>query len=120
MLLFGQNVVLDVADGEGAIAPQQPHHLAGVLRLHGSKPSVALAPVLPHRRDEEAKILRRHIGQRVRPVLEHAFVGALGPAQVGAGIGRDAAIENVVMAALDHIDGVDLHIAEMLDRSGDG
>ena len=116
MLLFGQNVVLDVADGQRTIAPQQPHHLAGVLRLHGSKPSVALAPVLPHRRDEEAKILRRHIGQRVRPVLEHAFVDALRPAQVRAGITRDAAIENVMMAALDDVNGVDLHIAEMVHR----
>ena len=118
MFLLGQNVVLDVADGQRAVAPQQPHHLAGVLRLDGSEPSVALAPVLPHRRDEEAKILRRHIGQRMRPVFEHAFVDALGLAQVGAGIGRDAAIENVVMAALDDVDGVDLHIAEMVHGGG--
>ena len=72
-----------------------------------------------HRRDEEAKILRRHIGQRMRPVFEHALVDALGLAQIGAAIGRDAAIENVVMAALDHVDGVDLHIAEMVHRRRD-
>ena len=54
----------------------------------------------------------------MRPVFEHAFVGALGLAQVGAGIGRDAAIENVVMAALDDVDGVDLHIAEMVHGGG--
>ena len=52
----------------------------------------------------------------MRPVFEHAFVDALGLAQVGAGIGRDAAIENVMMAALDDVDGVDLHIAEMVHR----
>ena len=89
---------------------------ACVLRLDGSKPSVALAPVLSHRRDEEANILRRHIGQRMRPVFEHALVDALRLAQVRAGIGRDAAIENVMMAALDDVDGVDLHVAEMVHR----
>ena len=61
MFLLGQHVVLDVADGQGAIAPQQPHHLAGVLGLDGSEPSMAFAPVLSHRRHEEAKILRRNV-----------------------------------------------------------
>ncbi len=55
----------------------------------------------------------------MRPVFEHALVDALGLPQVRAGIGGDAAIENVMVAALDHIDGVDLHIAEMLDRRRD-
>ena len=55
----------------------------------------------------------------MRPVFEHALVDALGLAQVGAPIGRDAAEENVVMAALDDVDGVDLHIAEMVHRGGD-
>ncbi len=81
---------------------------------------MALAPVLPHRRDEEAKIPRRHIGQRMRPVFEDASVDALGLPQVGAPIGRDAAMENVMMAALDHMDGVDLHVAEMIHRRGNG
>ena len=52
----------------------------------------------------------------MRPVFEHALVDALGLAQVGAGVGRDTAIENVMMAALDDVDGVDLHIAEMVHR----
>ena len=52
----------------------------------------------------------------MRPVFEHALVDALGLAQIGAAIGGDAAIEDVMMAALDHVDGVDLHIAEMVDR----
>jgi porphobilinogen deaminase len=45
---------------------------------------VALAPVFPHRRNEKAKVLRGNVGQRVRPVFEHALVDALGLAQVGA------------------------------------
>ena len=52
----------------------------------------------------------------MRPVFEHALVDALRLAQVRPGIGRDAAIENVMMAALDDVDGVDLHIAEMVHR----
>ena len=50
------------------------------------------------------------------PVFEHALVDALRLAQVRAGVSRDAAIENVMMAALDDVDGVDLHIAEMVHR----
>ena len=56
----------------------------------------------------------------MRPVFEHALVDALGLPQVRAAIIGDAAEENVVMAALDHVDGVDLHIAEMLHRGGGG
>ena len=52
----------------------------------------------------------------MRPVFEHALVDALRLLEVGAAIGGDAAVEDVMVAALDHIDGVDLHIAEMLDR----
>ncbi len=62
----------------------------------------------------------RHVGQRVGPVFEHASVGALGLTQVGAAIGRDAAVEDVMVAALDDVDGVDLHIAEMVDRGRHG
>ncbi len=54
------------------------------------------------------------------PVFEHALVDALGLPQVRAAIIGDAAEENVVVAALDHVDGVDLHIAEMLHRGGSG
>ena len=45
---------------------------------------MAFAPVLPHRRDEEAKIPRRHVGQRMGPVFENALVDALGLPQVRA------------------------------------
>ena len=54
----------------------------------------------------------------MRPVFEHAPVGALGLAQVGAPIGGDAGVEDVMVAALDDVDGVDLHIAEMFDGGG--
>ena len=49
------------------------------------------------------------------PVFEHAFVDALGLAQVRAPVFGNAAPENMVVAALDHVDGVDLHVAEMFD-----
>ena len=52
------------------------------------------------------------------PVFEHAFVDALRLLEIGAAIGGDAAIEDVMVAALDHVDGVDLHIAEMGHRLG--
>jgi len=54
----------------------------------------------------------------MRPVFEHTSVGALGLPQVGATIVGNARVENVVMAALDDVDGVDLHIAEMGNRIG--
>src|SRR5262249_30082270 len=50
----------------------------------------------------------------VRPVLEDALVDALRLAQVVAPVTRNARVEDLVMAALDHVDGVDLHVAEML------
>ena len=54
------------------------------------------------------------------PVFEHASVGALGLAQVGPAVFGNPVPENMVVAALDHVDGVDLHIAEMFDRGGHG
>ena len=115
MLLLGEHVVLDVADRQRTGA-QEPHHLARIGRLDRGVPFVPLAPVLAHRRQEEAKIVRRHIGQRMGPVFEHALVDTLRLAQVRAGVGRDTAIENVMMAALDDVDGVDLDVAEMGDH----
>src|SRR5665213_3024078 len=120
MLLFGQDIVVDVADGQRAVAPDQPHHLAQIGRRHRGEPPMALALMLLHRRDEEADIAGRHIGQRVGPVFEHALVGALGLAQIASPVVGDAGPQHVVMRALDDVDGVDLHIAEMLDRGGGG
>ena len=50
------------------------------------------------------------------PVLEHGLVDALGLAQIGAAVVGNPAPENMVVAALDDVDGVDLHITEMFDR----
>ena len=97
MFLFDQHVVLDVADGKRPVTPQQPHHLARIRRSDRAEPSMAFALVQLHGGDEQAKILRRHVGQRMRPVLEHAFVDALGLPQVGAGVIGDAAIENMMV-----------------------
>src|SRR6516165_4483075 len=36
--------------------------------------------------------------------------------QVGAAIVRDAAEQNVVVTTLDNVDGVDLHVPQVLDR----
>ena len=118
MLLVHQHVVLDVADGECSALPDQAHYLAHVLGFHRRKPSVAFAAMASHGGNEEAQIAGRHIGQCVGPVFEHAFVGALGMAQIGAGIGRNPVPENVMVTALDHVDGIDLHIAEVFDRRG--
>ena len=52
----------------------------------------------------------------MRPVFEHGLVDALRLTQMVAPVSRDAREQDLVMAALHHIDGVDLHVAEMLDR----
>ena len=54
------------------------------------------------------------------PVLEHGLVDALGLAQVGAPVGGNPGPEDVVMAALDHVDGIDLDVAEMRYRGRGG
>ena len=53
------------------------------------------------------------------PVFEHALVDALGLPQIGPAIIRDTRIQNMMVAALDDVDRVDLHIAEMFDRCYD-
>src|SRR5262249_39749695 len=50
------------------------------------------------------------------PVFEHRLVDGLPLTQVIAPVSRNARVENVVMAAFDHVDGVDLDVAEMLHR----
>ena len=52
------------------------------------------------------------------PVFEHALVHALGLAQIRAAVVGNTAEEDVVVAALDDVDGVDLDIAEMGDGIG--
>ena len=53
----------------------------------------------------------------MRPVFEHALVDALGLAQIRAAIFGDTGPQNMVVTALDDVDGVNLHVAEMLHRS---
>src|SRR6185503_11460175 len=60
-----------------------------------------------------------HVRERVRPVLEYRLVDALRPLQVFAPVFRNARIEDLMVAALDNVDGVDLHIAKVLDRCAD-
>src|SRR3546814_4872659 len=50
------------------------------------------------------------------PVLENSLVDGLCLVQVLTPIRWNSCPQNVVMAALDDVDGVDLYIAKMLDR----
>ena len=52
----------------------------------------------------------------MRPVFEDGLVDALGLMEMFAPIGGNPRPQDMMVAALDNIDGVDLHIAEMLDR----
>ena len=50
------------------------------------------------------------------PILEHRLVDLLRLVQIATRVGRDARKEYVMMAAFDHIDRIDLHIPQVLDR----
>jgi hypothetical protein len=52
----------------------------------------------------------------VGPVFEHRLVDGLRLAQVLAPVSRNPRVEDVVMAAFNHVDGIDLDVAEMLHR----
>ena len=54
----------------------------------------------------------------MRPVLENGLVDALRLVQMLAPVLGNARVENVVVAPLDHVDGVDLHVAEVLHGRG--
>ena len=49
------------------------------------------------------------------PVFEDRLVGRLQLNEVGAAIGGNSGMKDVVVAALDDVDGVDLHIAKLGD-----
>ena len=55
----------------------------------------------------------------MRPILEQALVDALRLAQVSAAIARDTGIKDMMVGALDDIDGVDLNVTELFDHSSD-
>jgi hypothetical protein len=52
----------------------------------------------------------------MRPILEDRLVDGLRLAQMLAPVAGDARVEDVMVRALDHVDRVDLHVAQMLDR----
>jgi hypothetical protein len=56
----------------------------------------------------------------VRPILENGLVDALCLMQMLAPIRRDARVEDVVMAALDDVDGVNLQVAQVRHRCRSG
>jgi hypothetical protein len=116
VVLLHQHVVVDVADRDGAVLPDPPENLVQVLFLHRSDPRMRHMAVLPHLAEEEAQVARRHVGQRMRPVFEHGLIDRLGLAQILAPVARNARIQHVVVRALDHVDRIDLDVAEMLDR----
>ena len=67
-----------------------------------------------HRREKKRDVPGRHIGQRVRPVFKDALVDALRLIQMRATIIGNARPQDMMMAPLDDVDGVDLQIAQML------
>src|SRR5258708_12578314 len=75
---------------------------------------MAIALVAFHGGNEQTQISAGHVGQRMGPVFEHASVDALRLAQISAAIGGNPVPQNMVVAALDHIIGLDLHIPPML------
>ena len=52
----------------------------------------------------------------MRPILENGLVDALCLLQMLAPIRRDARVEDVVLAALDDVDGVNLQVAQVRHR----
>src|SRR5262249_47186073 len=116
MVLLHQHVVVDVADGQRAMLADEGQHLAQVGIGYRREPDAAALPVSLHSTDIEAHILGWQVGEGMRPIFEHALVDALGLAQMLALVARDARVENVMVAALDHVDGIDLHVAQMRYR----
>ena len=51
----------------------------------------------------------------MRPVFKDRFIEAMRARQVAALVIGNARIEDMVVASLDHVDGVDLHVAQMRD-----
>ena len=115
VILLAQFVVVDVADRERPVALDATKHFLEVAARHGREPSTEPRLAL-HRAREEADVGGRDVGERVGPVFEHGSVDRLRLTQMLAPVIRNAGVENLVMAALDHVDGVDLHVAEMRDR----
>ena len=116
VVLLDQLVVVDIADRQRPVPADAREHLALVLLGDCREPRAPPRPVAPHGAEVEAQVADGEVGQRVRPVLEHRLVDGLGLVQVLAAILGNAREEDVMVAALDDVDGVDLHVAQVLDR----
>ena len=114
MILFDQHIVVDIADRKGAITSNEPDYLLHLLLRHRAEPGSRRLPVTLHRREKERDVPGRHIGQRVGPVFEDALVDALRLMQMRATIIGNSRPQDMMMAPLDDVDGVDLQIAQML------
>ena len=117
MGLFHQHVVVDIADRERPAVTDAGQQGRIIAVVDPGKAGGGIGAEAVHRRHEEAVIGHADIGQGMRPVFEHGFVDRLRLGQVAAAVGRDAGIEDVMMAALDHVDRVNLDVAEMFDRT---
>ena len=99
---------------KGAITSNEPNDLLHLLLRHRAEPGSRRLPVTLHRREKEPDVPGRHIGQGVGPVFEDALVDALRLMQMRATIIGNARPQDMMMAPLDDVDGVDLQIAQML------
>jgi hypothetical protein len=115
-VVFFHRLVFDVADGERAISADTRQHSAQLTTGNPAEPVDATLPIPAHVADKETQVLRRHIRQGVRPILKNGFVDGLCLVQMLAPIGGNARVEDVVMAALDDVDGVDLQVAQLRHR----
>ena len=113
-------IVVDVADAERAVAADAGGNGADLGGADRAEPAVRRLPVRAHGRQVIAQVGDRQIGQRMAPVFEYGLLRSQRQGEVGADIIRDPGPEDVMVAALDHVDRVDLDIAESGDRTGDG
>ena len=117
MILLDEHVVVDVGNGERAAAADATEELEHVLPCCIRVPAFRFEGVLLHVGDEEAEIGDRNIAQRMGPIFEHGLRLRLGEGEIAAPVGGDAVEQDVVVAALDDVDGVDLHVTEMGDSA---
>jgi len=106
---LGSDGGLRASYGERALPLDQRQYFAQLLGLHHR----LAMPVIVHEAHGMADVACRHVGQRMRPIFEHGLVDGLRLMQMFTPVTRDARKKNVMMAALDHVDGIDLHIAQM-------
>lgn len=115
--LVDEHVVFDVPDRQRPLVADPLQDGADLSRRHRSEPILGATAMALHLRSEETNVRRRHIGERVCPILENALVDGLRGAEVLASIVWNSCPQDVMMAALDNVDRVDLHVAELSDRS---